>query len=439
MDKGKKSRLELGFVVLVFLLYFGISCFLPVKEAPDEYMRYVIPEYIYTHHSLPVGTDPAVIDETWGFSYGFTPYLPSMVAALLMWIVSLFTQSVQALIVASRLVSSFAAAGAVWISFRIGERLFERTANRWLFSVCIALLPQFVFLAAYLNNDTVAVFSAMVMFYAWLRGRELHWNYRSCALLAAGIICCTLTYYNAYGWILCSILFYFGSIWQDDGINSKIKHACSHGIWIAVLVIVFAGWFFIRNAILYDGDFLGMNTMYACAEQYGYGPYKPSNRVIYANMGFSVMDMFRQTDWLPMTLESCFARFGYMEIRVPVVYYVLYVLIGTVGAIGVLLRIAKKKIHRADGLLCVCSFFCVLIPLILSVKYSYTIDFQPQGRYLMSALPAVAFLIARGYQWLDEEFFKKRGIFSSAVTVIWAVMFTLIFVTVMIPRLCTGI
>lgn len=423
-------------LILVFLMYFSLSCFLPVNKAPDEYMRYVIPEYIYTHHSLPVGTDMEIIDETWGFSYGFTPYLPSILAAGVMQITAIFNDSARALIIASRFVSVLAATASVWLAFRLGEKLLFRSR---FFAVCIGLLPQFIFLAAYLNNDAFAVFTAMLIFYAWLYGKENHWNYKSCLFLAVGIAICALTYYNAYGWVLCSVFYYFGSIWMDKSIEKKWSYAITHGCVIAGVVALLAGWFFIRNAILYQGDILGMDTMYACAEEYGYGSYKPSSRILYANEGLSVLDMLRQTGWIRSTIESFFAVFGYMELKVASVVYGIYGIISLVGVAGFFCGICKKKADATELLLYGCCFLCIVIPFILSIRYSYAIDYQAQGRYVMSMLPAYALFLTKGYQWLDEISNRKQRYVSGMVSIVWCVLAAYIFVTVMLPGLYLGI
>lgn len=49
------------------------------------------------------------------------------------------------------------------------------------------------------------------------------------------------------------------------------------GLFILVIVCVIALWWFIRNAILYGGDFLGRQASSASAELYARYQYKPSH------------------------------------------------------------------------------------------------------------------------------------------------------------------
>ena len=70
-----ERRQLLFFLGTVFVIYFLWSVFLPVNTAPDEAMRFQIPNYIYRNGSLPAGYDPQIRDANWGFSYAFLPYL----------------------------------------------------------------------------------------------------------------------------------------------------------------------------------------------------------------------------------------------------------------------------------------------------------------------------------------------------------------------------
>ena len=42
--------------------------------------------------------------------------------------------------------------------------------------------------------------------------------------------------------------------------------------------------------------------------------------------------------------------------------------------------------------------FCILVPVLLSVIYSYNIDYQPQGRYLMPVLIPFCYYCVRGLE-----------------------------------------
>ncbi|MDE6749679.1 MAG: hypothetical protein K2K21_11565 [Lachnospiraceae bacterium] len=440
LDKQRKQRLAQWLIILtVFSICFSLSCFLPIYKAPDEVMRYDVSAYILEHHRLPAGSDEEIINELWGFSYAFTPYLPSILAAGIMAIVSVFSSNAVVMVIASRFVNVLAATGCVWLGFKIGEKLFTKDESRFLYSVFIGFLPQIVFLAAYLNNDTFAVFTSMLILLGWLYGKEQHWSYKSCLFLGFAISLCALTYYNAYAWIVCSILYYFGTVIQDKNIENKRKYAIVHGSVIALTVLVLAGWFFIRNAVLYDGDFLGVNAQKACGEIYAVEALKPSNRVTYANEGKTIWNMLMETEWISYSVKSFFACFGALDIWVSAKYYICYGVLMCVAGAGFVYGCLKRKGRSENRLLYICCALCMVIPVILSAYNSYSSDYQAQGRYLMPALPALMLCVAKGYQQIDDILGKRRQYAAIAVCALWLFCFIMIFVKVMMPQLYIGI
>ena len=67
-------------LILYFGIYFVIGLSLlfrqPFGNPPDEYNRYLIPQYIAQSGSLPNGYDESVRIGGYGFSYAFQPILP---------------------------------------------------------------------------------------------------------------------------------------------------------------------------------------------------------------------------------------------------------------------------------------------------------------------------------------------------------------------------
>ena len=65
------------------------------------------------------------------------------------------------------------------------------------------------------------------------------WNKKNTIGLGVGIGMCALTYYNAYGYILCSIVFYVGS-WIHKGKKIEWSKFWKFGLIIAGVAIMFA-------------------------------------------------------------------------------------------------------------------------------------------------------------------------------------------------------
>ena len=327
MEEGKLKRkkisaettVEILFFLFLLVFYLMWARVQPMGAGPDEQMRYQIADYIYKHGSLPVGDDPSVRNVVWGISYAFSPILSYMIAAVFMKAVSLVTTAPFALLLAARFVNILFGLGTVWLVLDMGKRLFDRR-KAWIAAAFVGLLPGSLFVFTYVNCDALAVFSTAVIVYAWVRYLDEGWIYKNCVILALGVAACALSYYNAYGFILCSIFFFGITLFMEAKRKGKYTDFVKKGLLVCVIVLLLAAWWFIRNAILYDGDFIGMNASTICAEKYAKKNYKPSNRRTPQMAGYSLLDMlnygFPQEDgfsWVELVSGSFVGRFGNMD------------------------------------------------------------------------------------------------------------------------------
>ena len=72
----------------------------------------------------------------------------------------------------------------------------------------VVFLPQSLFLHTYINTDSCAVFSVILMFTAVLDGMKNGFNRSLCIQTAVGVILCALSYYNAYGAVLVTVILF---------------------------------------------------------------------------------------------------------------------------------------------------------------------------------------------------------------------------------------
>ncbi len=402
-------------LIISFGIYFYISLHLPMEQAPDEYMRYDVPLYIFHHGNLPSGFEESIRNSVWGFSYAFTPYGSSLIAVLFMKVVGLFTGNAFTLLVAARLVSVLSGVGTLYFLVKIGRKVFPHSALQYLPAVLCGFLPQFAFLSAYFNSDVFGIFTTAMIAYGWLYCLEHRWDLRSCLFLGVSIGLCAMSYYNVYAFILGSIFLFLGDrLLNQPGLTwkNRLISLLRPGICIAVVALVLAGWFFIRNFIMYNGDFLGMDTMYACGEKYAPDFYKPSNRPTPANSGVSVIDMLTKPYmglmWVSTSIKSFIGVFGYMTAYAPRSIYFIYTLFFAISIFLGLFYIISHSNSVQKRLLAFNGFLCVIVPVILSVKYSYSIDYQPQGRYCIPALLPLVLWISCGFAWTIEKVKLKK-------------------------------
>lgn len=439
--KWRENWKEWSFVLFMLAMFLVWAAVLPFDSAPDEAMRFQIPAYILNYGKLPNGADPLIRDGQWGISYGFGPPLAAIVSSFFMKVIGIFSKTDHAFRYACRMVSAICGAGVVGMTILIGKKRFQRR-ERMLFLCLVAFLPQFVFLSSYINNDAMALLGTAVIVYGWICGLETQWDRKSCVMLALGISVCTLTYYNSYGFILCSILLFGISVlYQKQGVRGLLKK----GLLISAIVIALTGWYFVRNYLIYDGDFLGMATSTKYAELYAVPSLKPSMRHTPMNDGLSLFEMLQDGQWFYVFYVSFIGMFGYMELMLPGWVYTVYTDLFWFAALGGILylidwirakkrgekRIKKEWQWRLFDLMMLIS---AVIPTMLNIWYSYSSDYEPQGRYSMPMLIPLMYFVTKGLLILQKKLIKEnrqRGTVSFvctvlAVIIVWSLFGTII-------------
>ena len=210
MKKYSKAK------ILVYLCYFGLYLVLglsllviqPFGDPPDEYNRYLIPQYIAEHGTLPNGYEKSILIEGYGFSYAFQPILPYMLQGYAMRFVRLFTGSQEALLYTARGINLFLGLLTAWFVLLLSGKWFRDGRFGLLFAFLATFLPQSLFIHTYVNTDSCCMLSAAVMLYGLTLGLKSGFSNRSSFIMALGIILCALSYYNAYGYILSCILLF---------------------------------------------------------------------------------------------------------------------------------------------------------------------------------------------------------------------------------------
>lgn len=411
----KEKFIERLFFAFVFIVLVGWSAIQPLGGGPDEKMRYSIVQYIFIHGSLPHGGDPEILDRTWGFSYAFQPILPYMFSAVFVKIGSFFTWNGEILLLCARFVNIIIGTIMAVLTRKLSKKIFNSTLSAWLFTLLVVLLPQAMFMHTYVNTDSMALMSTVLIVYAWILGIERDFDRKSCVLFAIGIILCAMSYYNAYGYIMCSIILFV--LFYVQVKNKKIKVEWNKlifkGLLISVIVLIGIGWWFIRSYILYDGDFLGLRIRDEYAEIYAIDSLKPSLHKTYLNQGYSILYMLKNSNFIILTTKSFIAMFGNMAVGVYGWIYYGYLGLVATGLIGMLIpqreRTYLKKISDNNlRLINVNMLMCMLIPNILNIWAAYSYDYQPQGRYSLPMLVALMYFASIGIHKLIHFIVKKE-------------------------------
>lgn len=407
----KEKYLKVLFVIFVFLVMLIWSIAQPVDEGPDEKMKYDIIKYIVEFGKLPHGGAAEVRSEIWGLSYGFTPILSYMIAAVFVKFASLFTANIAVMYIAARLVSVLCCTGMCVFVIKIADKLFK-SKIKWLFIIIATILPQLLFIGSYINNDSLALFSISIIVYGWIKGLESNWDYISCSILGVGLGICALSYYNAYGYILTSIIVFILSFFiksERKKISVLLLNILKKGILVAGIAFLIAGWWFIRSWVLYDGDFLGLKISNEYAQEYAMDKCKPSNIVTPDKEGLTLKEMLVDRNWIKITYFSFIATFSVMSFQMSKLFYLIYLGLIFAGGLGYILKCFTRKswnLYRTkkEKLLLLSMFVInIIIPIGLSLYYSYYSDFQPQGRYIMPMIIPFAYFIVKGIEFYSNK------------------------------------
>lgn len=104
------------------------------------------------------------------------------------------------------------------------------------------------------------------------------------------------------------------------------------GLVVTAVVAVLAGWWFIRNAILYDGDFIGRSACAKYGAMYAAPGFTEDTKILPKRMDMTIWDMYMwipgkwQYNWLVTVLVSFIGVFGYMNVFLAKIWYKIYIL-----------------------------------------------------------------------------------------------------------------
>ena len=420
------TKVELGLVLLVFCVCLGYAMVLPVDQCPDESGRLLISTWLFEKGSLPTGSELETImvpsnGRTWGFSYALRPYLPAIISAFFMKLTSLFTTSTWALLVASRMVSVLSVTATCIFCLQLGHRLFQRRISAIALAVFVCFTPQVVFLGAYHNNDVLSLAAVSAILCCLVRGYDDHWSVKTCICLAVAISFALLSYYSVYGWILMAALFCVTAIALDQTITDKKTLLLKRAALVVGICLILAGWFFVRNALLHGGDFFGMAAEEASREHLqamGFELFawnRPSEIP-----GDTPLDFFLNENclWLKLTMQSIVGIFGYMDILMPENRYLIYFAILALAAPIYLIAAIHNHPSKRDTLIILTMLIATIITFALSFWASYARDYQPQGRYVITALIFIGYMLAYGLDSLKFGFPQHEGEHTRITTIL---------------------
>lgn len=433
--KDKLNYAEIFFCFAMFAYYVLWAIAKQYNYAPDEAMRYSVTKFFFDNNHLPVGDE---LLSHWGFSYAHYPtLLCHQLGYVFMKIAAIINQSDFFLLIAARMVSVCCATGAVYFLIKITKRLFLSPA-RWIAIVSFAVMPQYCFLASYVNNDIIIVLGTTMIVYAWVLAIKDNWNVKNSLLLAVGVSICALSYYNSYGYILFSVLMVAITYFHKH--KGDFKGFMRLALGMSAVVLILISYNFIRHLVLY-GDLLGFKTVEYYGEMYAIESLKPSVKLSFFEQGIGFFDMlFAPYEWVQTTFMSFIGMFGYMQFACPTYVYKVVFVFFAIGAVGLLISgvIAIKEKLKPQfeiAMFYISLVLCSIFTIGLSLYNSYFSDFQPQGRYCYPMYIALMLIIAKGYEHIIKLIPNKycKCVLNSAICIAWILGSVFIYKTAYLP------
>ncbi|NIN63294.1 MAG: hypothetical protein GTO63_00965, partial [Anaerolineae bacterium] len=278
----------ISILILYVILATAYSVIVPLGEAPDEVPHFTYIRYITLHGNLPVGAEE---------HEGFQPPLYYLIgAAATSWIDTedyairangdySFTEDrppFNLLLHTTaesfpyrgwalawhliRLLSVAMGATTVWATYRIAKEIFPAYEYIAVGAAAFnAFLPQFLFISGVVNNDNLATTLsslALLVVVKILKGARL---YRNFLLLGALVGLGVLAKASLLNFFVIVIIVIGLVLWQErreKGLALLVRRGAILLGLVVVPFLLIAGWWFIRNQILY-GDPLGWGLVLA--------------------------------------------------------------------------------------------------------------------------------------------------------------------------------
>ncbi|WP_454072539.1 hypothetical protein [Enterococcus alishanensis] len=416
------SRLIIIFILMTWFSYWAFK--IKFNQAPDEYMRYLIPTYIFNYGKLPTGYSKEAMYVLGNWSYAFYPqFLGAIVSSIFMKIFAIFTHSYQLILFAARLTSVFFSGIALYFTGKSVSVITKNNISGLFAMILMGLIPQYTYLSSYVNNDIIAISGVAIISYCMLDSAFNSWEFKHSVLLSFGFMICALGYLNSYGFILMGgIYFLFIQLYQIKTGATDWKFFTKQTVFIFLFELILVIPFFARNYYLYK-DFFGTKIF-----NQSFNNWKlrnPNWRITHPSLAMrkpfngTLIELFKNKEFLTYTNQSFIGVFSYMNIFMSEKYYYIYNSIlgfgSLLGSIRVLDSLRVKVKNRLTKTVAFISLLAAsIITISLFIVYVMKTDYQPQGRYIYSLIPILILLVVCGIDFVLNILKAKFSFFSKA-------------------------
>lgn len=379
--------------------------------------------YIYTIYST--WHLPTVME--WQF---YHPPLWHSFAAIWMHVEEAFTSNhdVAFLFQSVEILSSYFACITLYFLSKLSIRLVKNKYAAGMMIFFLALFPQFIVMAGWVNNDGCAfMFSVIALFFAVRYLDNRNWVNIICSGIALG--CAGMSKVSSALVAIPMLVIFIKSI-IDAKKDHTAKKTLIHGAVFIIIVLVLAGWFLLRNAIKFGVVSLGVPSLdpssdmcvssYSFAERFILIPFNHLNDDLFCILHPTSSGYLDYNVWIYTFKCALFGEYSYWQ-GMMFGYIGLYSNIALVAliifaVIYMFIREVKTE-HFFMNLTMLITFVSVIVAyVIFQILYPFTCtqDF----RYMVLILVPAGYFLARLYIRIKG---KKRAIPFYIITLIFLV------------------
>lgn len=426
-DNWRFVSLIIAFGALASLLWILI---IPYNGANDEYLHYGVARFIADENRLPVYNKDDYM-KSWceeirtsqmhkmittsvcQSSYSIFP-MPSYVISALF--IKFIDTDVPYRYIFARLPNILYFITFLLLTWATLKKVFVFENTRKIAFISIVLIPQIIFINAYVNSDGFSLMIGTFVVYMWFKifNEGLMWKNIILGSIALGFLASTK--YNYFILFPGTAIFILSSS-KQLGWKKIITFSFAALLGVAIL----SGWWYARNYFLY-GDALGFSTVKKTFE------ILAPNQSALADLGYNSFATLFGTNWSEWSFKSFFAVFGWTSITLPNIFYGAIFLFVALSFFGWLFHCVEiknisKKILFKKSPLYLAFFFTITASIWLSLWTSVYNDFQPQGRYLFPAVIPIMIVIIKGIQRFNKMINGGEkiliGLFAGLMTILW--------------------
>jgi hypothetical protein len=284
----------------------------------------------------------------------------------------------------------------------------QRNTLAAILGLTMLAMPQVIYLYAYLNSDAWGLSAVICTFLFLLTRADLLARRRDGLWL--GLLLATVALSKEPFWLGLPFLLVLAAYraWPQLA-GAKRRTALEALALAALLVLALAA----PLKIIYplsQPNYAAQATATRDQRAWpGFGPSsptEPSRQIRDKGQPFSAIAASPQ--WYESTARSSYGLFGHFNVGLPAWQYYLAGLAAllALGATGGVALSQRQRLSALERSLLIVAPLTIGLCLIASLRHSWTVDIQPQGRYLFGALPAFALLIG-GLGPLDPRWLAR--------------------------------